>query len=70
MLRRQRGQLRRGLNHLHREGFRTVHILRTPDEVADATITRTRLYSDLRHESGPFDCSATCTAAAPSSSSC
>ena len=55
VLRRQRGQLRRGLNHLHREGFRTVHILRTPEEVAAATITRTRLYSDLRHESGPFD---------------
>ena len=55
VLRRQRGQLRRGLHHLAREGFRTVHVLRTPEQVAAAAITRTRLFSDLRHESGPFD---------------
>jgi protein phosphatase len=55
VLRRQRGQLRRGLHNLRREGFRTVHILRTPEEIDAATITRTPLYSDLKHESGPFD---------------
>ena len=55
VLRRQRGQLRRGLHGLQREGFRAVHVLRTPEEVAAATITRTRLFSDLRHEAGPFD---------------
>ena len=55
VLRRQRGQLRRGLRGLAREGFRTVHVLHTPEEVAAASITRTRLYSDLRHEAGPFD---------------
>jgi protein phosphatase len=55
VLRRQRGQLRRGLRGLGREGFRTVHVLHTPEEVAAAAITRTRLYSDLRHEAGPFD---------------
>ena len=55
VLRRQRGQLRRGLRGLAREGFRTVHVLRTPEEVGAAAITRTRLYSDLRHEGGPFD---------------
>ena len=55
VLRRQRGQLRRGLRGLAREGFRTVHVLRTPEEVDAVTITRTRLYSDLRHEPGPFD---------------
>jgi len=55
VLRRQRGQLRRGLNQLKREGFRTVHVLRTPEQVAAATITRTPLFSDLKHESGPFD---------------
>ena len=32
-----------------------MHVLRSPEEVAAATITRTRLYSDLRHETGPFD---------------
>jgi len=55
VLRRQRGQLRRGLPGLQREGFRAVHVLRTPEQVAAAAITRTKLYSDLRHEAGPFD---------------
>ncbi|WP_337061887.1 polynucleotide kinase-phosphatase [Kineococcus sp. G2] len=55
VLRRQRTDLRRSLKGLAREGFRTVHVLRSEEEVAAATITRTRLYSDLRHETGPFD---------------
>lgn len=55
VLRRQRDLLRRGLRGLRREGFRTVHVLKTPEEVDAATITRTRLYNDLRHETGPFD---------------
>ena len=55
VLRRQRGQLRRGLHGLKREGFRTVHVLRTPEEIDAATITRTPLFSDYRHERGPFD---------------
>jgi protein phosphatase len=55
VIRRQRGELRRNLKSLSREGFRTVHVLHTPDEVAAATITRTKLFNDLRHETGPFD---------------
>ena len=55
VIRRQRDQLRRGLKGLQREGFRTVHTLRGEDEVADVSITRTKLFNDLRHESGPFD---------------
>jgi protein phosphatase len=55
VIRRQRDQLRRGLKGLQREGFRTVHTLRGEDQVADVSITRTRLFNDLRHESGPFD---------------
>ena len=55
VVRRQRDQLRRGLKGLQREGFRTVHVLTSPDEVADAVVVRARLYNDLRHESGPFD---------------
>jgi len=55
VIRRQRGQLRRSLNHLGREGFRTVHVLRTPDEIAAATVTRAKLFNDLREEIGPFD---------------
>jgi len=52
VVRRQRDQLRRGLKGLQREGFRHVHVLREPDDVV---IQRTRLYNDLRHETGPFD---------------
>ncbi len=55
VIRRQRDQLRRGLRGLHREGFRTVHTLRGAEEIAEASVVRTKLYSDLRHESGPFD---------------
>jgi protein phosphatase len=55
VLRRQRDQLRRSLKKLQREGFRTVHVLRTEEEANAATISRTRLYNDLRHEAGPFD---------------
>jgi protein phosphatase len=53
---RQRQQLRRGLRSLKREGFRSVHVLDGVDEVeAVERIDRTRLYNDLRHETGPFD---------------
>jgi protein phosphatase len=55
VIRRQRQQLRRYRNGLPREGFRTVHVLNTPEEVAAVTITRARLFNDLRHEKGPFD---------------
>jgi protein phosphatase len=55
VVRRQRDQLRRGVAGLQREGFSSVHTLRGPAEIEAATITRTRLYNDLRHEAGPFD---------------
>ncbi len=55
VIRRQRDQLRRGLKGLQREGFRTVHTLRGEGEISDVRITRTKLYNDLRHETGPFD---------------
>ena len=55
VVRRQRGLLRRGLRGLAKEGFRQVHVLSSEEEVAAATITRTRLYNDLRQETGPFD---------------
>ena len=55
VIRRQHDQLRRSLRGLQREGFRTVHVLRSEAEIADVTVTRTRMFNDLRHESGPFD---------------
>ncbi|NYF16886.1 polynucleotide kinase-phosphatase [Microbacterium sp. AK009] len=55
VVKRQSDHLRRSLRHLTKEGFRKVHILRTPDDVASATITRTRLLNDRSDERGPFD---------------
>ncbi len=55
VIRRQIDQLRRSLGSLQREGFRGVHIFRTPEEVDAATIVRTRLWPDRRDEHGPFD---------------
>ena len=55
VVRRQRDQLKRGLKGLQREGFRYVHVLRGEAEIDAATVTRTRLFNDLRHETGPFD---------------
>ncbi|GHJ40745.1 polynucleotide kinase-phosphatase [Streptomyces sp. TS71-3] len=48
-------ELHRSLRHLEREGFRRVHVLRGPDEVADAEIVRERRFNDLAHLTGPFD---------------
>jgi protein phosphatase len=55
VVRRQKDLLRRGLRSLGKEGFRHVHVLKSEAEVADVTITRTRLFNDLRQETGPFD---------------
>ncbi len=55
VIRRQHDQLRRGLKGLQREGFRAVHVLRGEAEIAGVTMTRAKLYNDLRHEAGPFD---------------
>ena len=55
VIRRQHAALRKSVRNLKREGFRAVHVLSSEEEVAAATITRTRLYNDLRQETGPFD---------------
>ncbi|RZS91555.1 polynucleotide 3'-phosphatase /polynucleotide 5'-hydroxyl-kinase /polynucleotide 2',3'-cyclic phosphate phosphodiesterase [Motilibacter rhizosphaerae] len=55
VVRRQRESLRRSLRSLAKEGFRTVHVLREPEEVARVEVVRTRLYNDLRDTTGPFD---------------
>jgi protein phosphatase len=55
VIHRQHGDLRRSLKGLQREGFRAVHVLRDEAEIADAAITRTKMFSDRRAESGPFD---------------
>lgn len=55
VVRRQLDQLRRGLRGLGKEGFRKVHVLRSEDEVADATVRRDPLLNDRSDETGPFD---------------
>src|SRR6266481_4101688 len=55
VVRNQRRQLRQSLKKLRLEGFRYVHILEGPDQIDSAQITRTPLWTDKRHESGPFD---------------
>ncbi|WP_437746217.1 polynucleotide kinase-phosphatase [Sorangium sp. So ce302] len=55
VVRGQSRELRRSLKELRREGFRYVHVLSSPEEVAAATIERQRLWTDRRDERGPFD---------------
>ncbi len=55
VIRRQTDQLRRSLRGLQREGFRHVHVLSTPEEVAAVTLQREPLWNNRKHEHGPFD---------------
>jgi polynucleotide kinase-phosphatase len=56
VVRRQLDQLRRGLRNLGKEGFRSVHVLRSEEEVAAVSaISRQPLLNDRSHETGPFD---------------
>lgn len=55
VIRRQAQDMRRGLSHLKREGFRTVVVLHTEEEVEEICLTRTPLWTDRRVDSGPFD---------------
>src|SRR3712207_4573501 len=55
VIRRQLQDLRRSLRGLQREGFRTLYTLETPEQVAQARITRQRLWTDRRDARGPFD---------------
>lgn len=56
VLRQQLHQLKKSLRGLEREGFRHVHVLRSPEEVDAVTgIVRERLYNDRKDEHGPFD---------------
>ena len=56
VIRRQHGQLKRGLRGIRKEGFRSVTFFHSPEE-ADAVsgIHRDRLWNNRKDESGPFD---------------
>ena len=47
--------LRRGLRGLQKEGFRQVHVMRSPAEVDALEIAREPLWTDCRADHGPFD---------------
>lgn len=51
----QRSQLQRSLRGFAREGFRHVHVLKSPEQVAQVSIARQPLWTNKRHEHGPFD---------------
>ena len=55
VVRNQKSQLRRSLRGLHREGFRHVFVLNSPEEVEAAVIERVPLWNDKQDEHGPFD---------------
>ncbi|MFI0502467.1 polynucleotide kinase-phosphatase [Streptomyces albogriseolus] len=55
VIRRHTRELRRGLRHLEREGFRKVHVLRGVEEVEHATVVTEKRFNDLTHLTGPFD---------------
>src|SRR5438270_11171702 len=46
VVRQQHSQLRRSLRGLHKEGFRHIFVLETPEEVEFATVQRVPLYND------------------------
>ena len=51
----QAEHLRRSLGRLQREGFRIVHVLRSPEAIDGAVVTRQRMPVDRRDLHGPFD---------------
>jgi protein phosphatase len=55
VVRNQAQQLRRSLRGLQREGFRGVHIFKSPEELDGLEIERQPMWTDRRSEYGPFD---------------
>ncbi|MEU3911220.1 polynucleotide kinase-phosphatase [Streptomyces sp. NPDC029721] len=55
VIQRHRSELRRSLRGLEREGFRKVHVLRTPEETDSAEVVLEKRFNDLTHLTGPFD---------------
>ena len=55
VIRNQASQLRRSLRGLGREGFRHVHVLRSPQEVDAASVARQPLWNNRKTDRGPFD---------------
>lgn len=54
-VRRHAQALKRSIGGMNREGIRYVHRLRSVEDVDAVEIVRTRLWTDRREETGPFD---------------
>ncbi|HYL18685.1 MAG TPA: polynucleotide kinase-phosphatase, partial [Burkholderiales bacterium] len=55
VIRNQRLSLQRSLRGLEREGFRYVHVFRSPQQLEDLVVQRQPLWNNRKHERGPFD---------------
>jgi protein phosphatase len=55
VVRNQSQQLRRSIRGLDREGFRGVHVFKTPEELEGLEIERQPMWTNRRNEHGPFD---------------
>lgn len=55
VIRNQRLALQRSIRGLEREGFRYVHVFRSPAQLDGLSIQRQPLWNNRRHEHGPFD---------------
>jgi protein phosphatase len=55
VVRNQSQQLRRSLRGLEREGFRGVHVFKSPEELDGLEIERQPMWTNRRDEHGPFD---------------
>ncbi len=55
VVRRQRTFLRKSLSSLKDEGFRQVYVLKSPEEVENIEIKRSKLWNNRKEECGPFD---------------
>src|SRR6201987_153203 len=55
VVRNQAQQLRRSIRGLEREGFRGVHVFKSPQELDGLEIVRQPLWTNRRSEHGPFD---------------
>ena len=55
VVRNQAQQLRRSIRGLEREGFRGVHVFKSPQELDGLEIVRQPMWTNRRTEHGPFD---------------
>jgi protein phosphatase len=55
VIRNQTASFKRNIRRIDKEGFRYVHELRSVEAIEAVEIVRSRLWTDARHEAGPFD---------------